>query len=155
MVATQYYQRCTVQLAQPAVLAEKQGLAFAARHAAQSAHLAEISSSASTIEWECRVLSEYVSVKQVRSIYAARHHHLGQFTSAHAQRLRQEVLALLEALSKCSEDNARLWMFNGPEGLQVFAWDDPRTERLFGCVKVYDRRALSDEEWQELWGEKA
>ena len=89
------------------------------------------------------------------SVYEIRWRHLQKFNSPHAFQLANSVQEFLATLKKVLPQQMICLMIQpGPDVEHHFSlWIDANSRRLMGCLKTISRTEMSDERWQEIWGE--
>ncbi len=85
--------------------------------------------------------------------YRLRAEHLGRFSTPHAEQLRTDIVAFCAALEalppECPIECCSLDLNDG-RSLVLFERAD--THGLLGILRTVDRRMVTDEEWDSLWG---
>lgn len=87
------------------------------------------------------------------NIYRRRAEHLQHYSTAHAQQLRDDVVALCNALATTSDESCRLWIFSVPPNSGYTVFEGMDTGRILGCVFGKDKRLTPPDEWDDLWRE--
>jgi len=85
-------------------------------------------------------------------IYERREKHLKQFQTKHSERLRKDVLEMLERMSKTPDAKVGYWNFNKEPNISFDIFVNVDTQEIFGCNKGFDKRLTPEDEWNELWG---
>lgn len=91
--------------------------------------------------------SHYLRICQVRERL------LRRFSTAHAQRVRADVLSLCRELALNPEEPVLLWMFASPPYHDLAVFEGAMSRRILGCIAGVDARLVSPEEWTTLRGE--
>ena len=84
-------------------------------------------------------------------IYRRRAEHLRRFDAPHAQRLREDALALCEELAKTPDEICRLWVFSLPPYSDYTVFEGAESGRILGCLFTVDKRLAPSDEWERLW----
>ncbi len=85
-------------------------------------------------------------------IYRYRAVHLSRYQTAYACSLREDVLALCDELGKTLEEPVQFWRFSMARYYNFVVFEDANSHRILGCTFSADRRLMSEQEWEELWG---
>lgn len=91
------------------------------------------------------------SCRHFLSIYRIRAEHLRQFDTPHAQRLREDALALCEELAKTPDEVCRLWRFSLPPHSFYIVFEGAESGRILGCILGADKLLMPPDEWERLW----
>lgn len=86
------------------------------------------------------------------SIYKRREKHLKQFQTEHSERLRKDVLEILERMSNKPDAKVGYWNFKKQPNVSFAIFVNVDTQEIFGCTKSVDKRLTSEDEWEEIWG---
>src|SRR6185369_142400 len=100
----------------------------------------------------CKTDSSLVSCEHLLNIYRRRANHLLRYTTSHAQQLRDDVLALCDALANTRDEHCRLWSFSSPDS-DYTVFEGAETGRILGSVLAKDKRLTTPNEWDNLWRE--
>ena len=85
--------------------------------------------------------------------YRRRANHLNQFATPHAVRLREDVLAFCAALEETPPDcPISCCSLDLDDGRSIVLFERADTNALLGVLRTVDRRMVSDEDWDALWG---
>ena len=93
------------------------------------------------------------SCAEVIQIYRQRADHLAKFETDHARTLRRDVLVFVGNLEASRQDQFRLWAFSMPDGVTFHFVEQHPSGRLLGCLRTVSKLAVSNADWQELWGD--
>ena len=85
-------------------------------------------------------------------IYERREKHLKQFQTEHSERLRKDVLEILERMSKTPDAKVGYWNFKKEPNISFAIFVNVNTQEIYGCTKGVDKRLTSEDEWEEIWG---
>lgn len=101
----------------------------------------------------CRL--ESVSATPVNStelldIYRFRARHLGQFDTPHANALRSDVTALVNALESGLDDGCRIFSFDFDDG-HVCSFFEASSGRLLGAILARSKSKTPPDVWESLW----
>lgn len=93
------------------------------------------------------------SCKHFLDIYQGRATHLKRFDSAHANRLREETVALCKELAKSPNENCNIWTFFAPphSTYHVFVSE---SGGVLGTLLTASKLLMTADEWEKLWGRK-
>ena len=98
-----------------------------------------------------------VPARSMLEIYKRRSQHVGQFAanSKHAARIASDIDAYLLELENAMDDEIKLWRVS-EDGMWSYAlFEGVAAGRILGCIYGVDRRTVSSEEWDRLWGRVA
>jgi hypothetical protein len=84
-------------------------------------------------------------------IYRFRAEWVRQFSSAHARSLLEDTEQLCNELAIHPASLCVTWTFTG-QHYAYSIFEESHTHRLLGCIKSVDRRMVSPEAWDRLWG---
>jgi hypothetical protein len=99
----------------------------------------------------CETNSSVVSCEQLLNIYRRRADHLRRYNTPHARDLREDVLALCNALAAATDEYCRLWNFSSPPNSDYMIFEGAETGCILGCVFARDKRLTPPDEWDSLW----
>jgi hypothetical protein len=85
-------------------------------------------------------------------IYERREKHLRQFQTEHSERLRKDVLEILERMSKTPDAKVGCWIFKKEPNISFALFVNVNTQEIFGCTKGIDKRLTLENELEEIWG---
>ena len=98
------------------------------------------------------IFSRGVSTSVLLHTYRRRVEHLKQFSTEHAKLLQKDTAYLCDRLLHSSDSRCQMWIFSFSGGRGVTVFEGRPSEEVLGCLKTVDKRAVSEEEWKELWG---
>jgi hypothetical protein len=101
----------------------------------------------------CETNASLVTCEQLLNIYRRRADHLRTYDTPHARQLREDVLALCDALAAATDNHCRLWNFSSPPNCDYAIFEGAETGRILGCVFAKDKRLTPPDEWDNLWRE--
>lgn len=95
-------------------------------------------------------------IPELLSTYRLRRDHLARLRSPHAEALHRDVASLVHSLEQSESQSCEILSIESDETpprtyLLFFV---PEEGRLLGCCATVSRLAVSQEEWNDLWGEK-
>lgn len=85
-------------------------------------------------------------------IYERREKHLTQFQTEHSERLREDVLEILERMLKMPNAKVGCWNFKKEPNIGFAVFVNADTQEIFGCTRGVDKRLTPENEWEKLWG---
>jgi len=97
--------------------------------------------------------SSVVPCEQLLNIYRRRADHLRTHDTPHARQLREDVLALCNALAAATDEHCRLWEFSSSPNSRYAIFVGAETGSILGCVLAKDKRLTTPDEWDRLWRE--
>lgn len=86
------------------------------------------------------------------NIYKTRAGRLAQYSNEHAQKLRKDSLSLVAELKGLDHDFVNSWSVAINEFTSYFLFFAIGSDKIIGCLRVIDRRKVSEEKWNEIWG---
>jgi len=101
----------------------------------------------------CETDSSLVSCGHLLNIYRRRANHLQRYATSYAQQLRDDVVALCDALASTGDEHCRLWSFSSSPDSDYTVFEGAETGRILGCVFAKDKRLTPPGEWDNLWRE--
>jgi hypothetical protein len=96
-----------------------------------------------------------VPAQSMLEIYRRRLRHIGHFAdnSRHAEQMVGDIDAYVSELENAIEDEIKLWRVS-VDGMWTYAiFEGTEVGKILGCIRVVDKRTVSDDEWKTLWGE--
>lgn len=122
-------------------------------------HRDELVRGISTGEYRLERLSASgIPSKQLLEVYGVRARMLGdrilsnELKGVHAERLLSDTRFLVEALRKVPDESINFWSFSIDEASEYLAFEGINCERVLGCILTVDKRKISEDEWETLWG---
>jgi hypothetical protein len=94
-----------------------------------------------------------VPVIQFLQVYTTRAERLAQYSSEHARRLREDSLSFVRELESLDGDFVNSWYVAINESTRYILFVAIRSKKIVGCLRVVDRPKVSDQEWQNIWGD--
>ncbi len=85
-------------------------------------------------------------------IYEHREKHLRRFQTQHSERLRKDVLEMINEMSQTPDERVELWIFTRQPNIIFSVFENTNRRKILGCLKAVDKRLTSEDEWNELWG---
>ena len=98
-----------------------------------------------------------VPSKQMLNIYSARASSLerristNEINGIHPERLLRDVESLVTELTGLSDEKIDCWTWSIDESSSYTAFEGINSKRILGCILTVDKRAVSENEWKELW----
>jgi hypothetical protein len=92
-----------------------------------------------------------VTCSHLLNVYRRRTEHLQRYATPHAQRLREDTLALCTALAEIPNESCRIWMFTMPPHSNFAIFEAEERGEILGCVRAEDKRFTPTDEWEKLW----
>jgi hypothetical protein len=84
-------------------------------------------------------------------IYDHREKHLRQFQTKHSERLRKDVLEMLERMSKTPDAKVGSWRFTKEPNVSFSIFINADTKEILGCIRGIDKRPTPEDEWEKIW----
>lgn len=92
-----------------------------------------------------------VTCTHLLKIYRRRAEHLQQYDTPYARELRDDTLALCDALAKTSNTQCRILGFALPPHSDFTVFEGAETGEILGCMCANDKRLMPVIEWEKLW----
>jgi hypothetical protein len=86
--------------------------------------------------------------------YRRRSKHVGQFAerSSHANRMVNDIDAYVRELENATDDIIQLWSVTVDRTFSFSIFEGTVAGKILGCLYTADRRTVTSEEWDALWG---
>ena len=96
---------------------------------------------------------KHPTTAHLTAIYDRRRRHLEELQprSPHVGTLLVDVVDLCDGLRRCSDRTIAFWSFKLSGGRTISVFEGAESNQIVGCFASYDRRDLSDAEWQQIW----
>jgi hypothetical protein len=96
-----------------------------------------------------------VDAEHLKAIYKIRAGIIEEKGTTHAKSILKDTRAFLEELNETKDKKVKIWRFESPEGISYTVFEGAQTENILGCIKAKDKTRVSEEEWKQLWENKA
>lgn len=95
-----------------------------------------------------------VPSRSMLETYKRRSRHVGQLAlqSRHAKQMVRDIDAYVSELENAPADEIMLWSVSVDSKSHYSVFEGVSSGRILGCVYAVDRRTVSSEEWDALWG---
>ena len=95
-----------------------------------------------------------VPTRSMLETYKRRSRHVGQLAlqSRHARQMVRDIDAYVSELENAPADEIMLWSVSVDSKSHYSVFEGVSSGRILGCIFGVDKRAVSRQEWDVLWG---
>ncbi len=96
-----------------------------------------------------------VETEHLKSTYEIKAGIVEEKDTPHAKSILRDTRAFLEELNKTKDKKVKIWGFEFSEGVSFTVFEGARSKDILGCIRAKDKTRVSEEEWKQLWENKA